>query len=294
VEAGESFAELAREHSQDPRSAPQGGDLGFIGPGDMAAPLDSAARALDPGQVSEPVRSRIGHHLIRLDERRTPTRDDFEARLRRQRGAVAAVEYLTALEERAAPNVRQGAPAIVRQLVSDPEAELAQGGEDTLVSYSGGAVTVDDARRYLRQQAADARRRLAGASDEELVRTVLQPLARREILGAEARRQGLEPSARERAAALDALRQQVRETARQLGLASMPPLDEGGRDAIKQAVRDLLAGMVQDQQPILPLGPIAQVLRNQYPYQIRDDRSLLVERRLEELRSTGGTGADAL
>ncbi|MDH3378513.1 MAG: peptidylprolyl isomerase [Gammaproteobacteria bacterium] len=67
--AGADFAELATQHSQAP-SAPQGGDLGFFGPGKMVPPFEQAAFALAPNEISEVVRTQFGYHIIRLEERR--------------------------------------------------------------------------------------------------------------------------------------------------------------------------------------------------------------------------------
>lgn len=63
------FAELAREHSQD-GSARQGGDLGWANPGRYVPEFEQAMNALKPGEVSEPLVSRFGVHLIQLVERR--------------------------------------------------------------------------------------------------------------------------------------------------------------------------------------------------------------------------------
>ncbi len=68
IAKGESFAELAKAHSQDPGSAQQGGDLGFFGRGMMDPAFESATFALKKGEVSQPVRSAFGFHLIQLDE----------------------------------------------------------------------------------------------------------------------------------------------------------------------------------------------------------------------------------
>jgi peptidyl-prolyl cis-trans isomerase D len=65
---GESFAELAKQHSQDPASAPSGGDLGFFGKGVMDPAFESAVYALKQGEVSEPIRTSFGFHLIKLTE----------------------------------------------------------------------------------------------------------------------------------------------------------------------------------------------------------------------------------
>lgn len=64
--AGEDFAALARELSEDPGSAGEGGDLGFAGPGVYDPDFEDALYALAQDQVSEPVRSEFGWHLIKL------------------------------------------------------------------------------------------------------------------------------------------------------------------------------------------------------------------------------------
>jgi peptidyl-prolyl cis-trans isomerase D len=63
---GEDFAELAKVNSQDPGSAANGGDLGYFGRGVMDPAFEAATFALEPGKISEPVRSNFGFHLIKL------------------------------------------------------------------------------------------------------------------------------------------------------------------------------------------------------------------------------------
>ncbi|MCU7905451.1 MAG: SurA N-terminal domain-containing protein [Candidatus Thiodiazotropha sp. (ex Epidulcina cf. delphinae)] len=66
VRQGESFADIAKARSQDPGSATKGGDLGFFGKGIMDPAFETAVFALQEGEVSEPVRSSFGLHLIKL------------------------------------------------------------------------------------------------------------------------------------------------------------------------------------------------------------------------------------
>jgi peptidyl-prolyl cis-trans isomerase D len=66
IESGADFGKVAKEDSQDPGSAAQGGDLGFIEKGLMDPAFDQAAFALKQGQLSEPVRTRFGYHLIQV------------------------------------------------------------------------------------------------------------------------------------------------------------------------------------------------------------------------------------
>ena len=69
LEAGEDFAELAAVVSDDEGSAARGGDLGFFGRGQMVGPFEEAAFSLAPGELSEPVQTRYGWHLIKVEER---------------------------------------------------------------------------------------------------------------------------------------------------------------------------------------------------------------------------------
>ncbi|MHC1700892.1 MAG: SurA N-terminal domain-containing protein [Humidesulfovibrio sp.] len=66
LKKGASFEALAQKHSQDPGSAPKGGELPWFSQGAMVKPFEDAAMALKPGQVSDPVRTQFGWHLIKL------------------------------------------------------------------------------------------------------------------------------------------------------------------------------------------------------------------------------------
>ncbi len=66
AQAGEDFAKLAKEVSEDTANAAQGGDLGFVGPGDLVAQFEQAAFALKKGEISPaPVRTPFGYHAIK-------------------------------------------------------------------------------------------------------------------------------------------------------------------------------------------------------------------------------------
>jgi len=78
IQNGEEFAVLAKELSQDPGSAEQGGDLGFIEPGMMDISFDKALFALAKDEISEPVRTDFGFHLIKVTELREGSKKSFD------------------------------------------------------------------------------------------------------------------------------------------------------------------------------------------------------------------------
>ena len=79
IEAGEDFAALARQHSQDPGSASDGGDLGFAGVGVYDPQFEEALYALRDGQVSAPVKTEFGWHIIKLLGVQSPEVPSFES-----------------------------------------------------------------------------------------------------------------------------------------------------------------------------------------------------------------------
>ena len=105
IKGGQDFGQLARLHSVD-ASATRGGDLGWIYPGDTVPEFEKAMDGLKVGEVSEPIHSPFGWHLIQVLERRTEEspmeRNRFAARqaLRDRRADEAYIEWLQQLRDR--------------------------------------------------------------------------------------------------------------------------------------------------------------------------------------------------
>ncbi|HKZ95512.1 MAG TPA: peptidylprolyl isomerase [Hyphomicrobiaceae bacterium] len=84
IAGGGDFAQLAKENSQDPGSKDEGGMLGYFGRGQMVPQFERAAFGLKIGELSAPVKSQFGWHLIKLENRRQkppPTFDEVKDRL---------------------------------------------------------------------------------------------------------------------------------------------------------------------------------------------------------------------
>jgi peptidyl-prolyl cis-trans isomerase SurA len=100
------FAELARVHSDD-ASAARGGDLGWLSPGDTVPEFERAMDGLKPGEISEPVQSPFGWHLIQVLERRNQDMSQERVRLmarqalRARKSDEAYQEWVRQLRDRA-------------------------------------------------------------------------------------------------------------------------------------------------------------------------------------------------
>ncbi len=99
LEKGREFSEVAREFSID-GSAQAGGDLGWFGEGVMIPPFEAAVIALEPGEVSDPVETQFGWHVVRLIDRRDAqvpaleeVREDLSEQIQRE-AARSLVEEL--------------------------------------------------------------------------------------------------------------------------------------------------------------------------------------------------------
>jgi len=102
LKGGEDFAKIAKEVSKDPGSGAEGGDLGFFTQDRMVPEFATAAFALKAGEVSAPVKTQFGWHVIKLEERRVrplPAFDQIKDRVAQSLAARAQQDYLTKLRK---------------------------------------------------------------------------------------------------------------------------------------------------------------------------------------------------
>ena len=107
IEGGDDFAELARAHSVDSMSAAQGGDLGWVNPGDLVPEFQRVMDSLEPGATSEPFRTQFGYHVVQVLDRREhdSTEDIKRARareaIRRRKLDEARTDWLRQMRDEA-------------------------------------------------------------------------------------------------------------------------------------------------------------------------------------------------
>ncbi len=111
LRAGEDFAALAAQYSDDTGSGQQGGDLGFFPRGQMVSEFEDVAFSLPIGEISDPVKSQFGYHIIEVLEQQ-PGNPNITAWLQEQKAAAQIVRSLTSAR---LPNL----PVVPTQLLVD-------------------------------------------------------------------------------------------------------------------------------------------------------------------------------
>ncbi|MFB4163735.1 peptidylprolyl isomerase [Alteribacillus sp. JSM 102045] len=109
LENGEDFAELAKEHSTDPGSASEGGELDTFSRGEMVEEFDEAAFSMEPGEISDPVESEFGYHIIEVLEK-NETYEELEAEIEerlKEEQAKSAEEVMQELKEEANIDIKE-------------------------------------------------------------------------------------------------------------------------------------------------------------------------------------------
>lgn len=269
AESGESFAALAREYSDDRGTAEEGGDLGWFERGNMVPPFEEAALATEPGEISDPVESPYGLHVIQVNDREIPRfeeiRREFRARVVNERVAAAESAYVAGVEEPAGVTVRESAHQVVRELARRPQMRLSSRAADrALTEYEGGEVTAGEFQQYLAARPPGFRRQLV-SGDDRRIEVLLRGLTRAELLVNEAEAEGLEATESERDSLRLLARNQVVQAARTLGLWPVDPeAGEPLEDAIHRSVKSVLDEMLKGEQDVLMMGNIGFTLRQNF------------------------------
>ncbi|HEY0020099.1 MAG TPA: peptidylprolyl isomerase [Longimicrobium sp.] len=289
--AGEDFAQLAAQFTEEPQGKERGGDLGWFGRGRMVPQFEEAAFKLQAGQVSPVVETPFGYHVIKVEERRQQAmgenREQFRAQLRGTAQQRAVGAFVDSLKKVATVQVEAGAPAAMKELAAQENLSLrGRAASRSLASYKGGEVTAGEIAELLQSASAQDREGMKEAPEDQ-IKPFLEDQALREFLLLEARNRNFRLST----AAVDSIRTDarsaIREVLRMAGFEGRRfPRGKQGEGAIQEAVRTLMAEAVAGQRPIRPLGKLGYALRNAYGADVNTSSFQKVIDRMKSIRAS--------
>lgn len=300
---GADFATLATRHSGDPGSGSRGGSMGTFGRGEMLAPIDSAVFGLQPGELSGPVETQLGYHVLRLDALAVPELSEigaeFRAQIQRERMGAAEASYIARLDTLADLSLADDALQLTRALIETAPTRLSRGAAARpLLSWTDGVYTAGEFLELARVSPDGFAEGVLAASDQEL-RALLRRAAQQELLVSEARARGLEATEAQLDSVSAEARAAIRSRAEVIGLIPRPAAGDAsagdsataagaGADEIPTAgelVRAALIRIVSGQQEILPLGGVTFLLRETGAWHIHEKRVGATLAHVEELES---------
>jgi len=269
-----NFAQLAKDNSQDPGSARNGGSLGLFPAGQMVPEFEKALVALKPGEISPVIETPYGYHIIRR-----PTFDQIKPQLlQASKGrsvAVAESTYLAKLEQSGKIDVKKGTVSTIRALGNDPDAyrndntvlATSTAGKFTTARLVGWLETLPPQARILDQ--------IRNSPDSMLIQLV-RTFVRNELVlkQADSAKITIDP------AELTQLHTQfvnaVQNAWAQLGVNPQTLADsaKSGGDKEKLAGRridEYFARMIQEQAPFVPVPtPVSNILREKFKNSLND------------------------
>ena len=287
--AGEAFEALAGQYSDDSGSAVQGGDIGFFGRGMLVPSLEEAAFSLAVGEVSAPVLSSFGVHVIKVTDRKAATfegaRSTFRDSLVLGRLQEANSILLAEIDEEGEIEVEAGAVSVMRELATSPRTSFSgRAAGRTLVSYRGGSFSVSDVLLLLNTQQTDLSGQLAVAPDEALYDLLIR-LGQARVLLARAAEAGIAPT-EERLNTLDSLtRIRVRDATDELGLRRIPLLEgETADEALARTNLQLLREISAGTRSVIQMAAIIVALRREADWEILNSSIGATVERIDDLR----------
>jgi hypothetical protein len=176
-----NFAAMATKYNQ-PNAAGPGGDLGVFPPQQMVPEFTQGVLSIKPGEITQPIRSQFGWHIIRrstYDEVKQQFNEQYKREVLMHR---AESSYVSTLEGGANIQVRPGAAGALKAYAADP---LGHANDRSVIATSrAGDLTVADAARWIdgMQNPAELRQRLGSAPDSAIPNFIKHGLVRNALL----------------------------------------------------------------------------------------------------------------
>jgi hypothetical protein len=167
VKGGTPFAQVASQVSQDPGSARDGGFLPPGPRGQFVPQFDSVAWALAPGEMSGPVETPFGIHVIRRPPL-TEVQDRLDAFLRQREVGLLDSLYMDSLAVQRKLKIEKDAPTLMKEAINNPD--KMSGSTKPLAVYDGGKLSVQEFLRWARVLPPQVTGQLKSAPDSMLTR----------------------------------------------------------------------------------------------------------------------------
>src|SRR5437867_4644713 len=263
-----NFASMAKKYSADPGSATRGGDLGAFRREDMVKPFSEAVAALRPGEISQPVETQFGYHIIQR-----PTYKDakaaFDQTFTRTQGQRAESLYVARLDQAANITVRSNAATTAKSVARDLPAHRNDG--DVMATFKGGELTAGRFVNWLESFPEQNRipQQMLQAPDS-IVRQFVKSVARNEVMLKKADSVGIKISDDEKKQLYAEFRNLLTSMWQQLGVDpksladSAKSVPERERLAAARIEKYLDRVMMGQAQPIRLPMPVQTVLTSKF------------------------------
>jgi hypothetical protein len=290
-----NFAEMARKNSGDPGSGPRGGDLGVFQRGQMVPAFEQALLALKPGEISPPVRTQFGWHLIFR-----PSYDDVKDQVARAASSkvVQSAEslYVAQLDSSARVKMAPAAASTVRAVAKDPE--LHRSDRSLIASYSAGDFTAARLAKWMEIFPPQARSQLQAAPDSQIP-VIVRSIVRNELVIRQADSAKVTLDSAETNGIRRGYEQVITNAWTQLGVDPKTLADSGRTPAVRERlaaarVEEYLDRLLSMSARYVDVpSPVNAALRSRYDAQINDagvDRAFA---RASEIRKSADSARSA-
>ena len=270
VKGGAPFAQVASQMSQDPGSARDGGFLPPGPKGQFVPQFDSVAWALAPGEMTGPVETPFGIHVIRRPPL-TEVQDRFDAYLRQHEVGVLDSLYMDSLAVQRKLKIENDAPALMKDAINNPDKNSKS--TKPLATYAGGKLTVQEFLRWARVLPPQVTGQLKTAPDSMLTRFA-RILSTNILLINQADSAGVKPTAEQWAEMQQQFQAQIDTVKSHMDLAAAVDSAASQGERVKVAERKVDAYMDQvltGAKRYIPLpASLSTVLRDRAKVELSD------------------------
>lgn len=277
-----NFADMARRYSGD-GSAQQGGDLGVFPAGMMVPEFGRAVAALKPGEISQPVLTQFGYHIIMRTPFAALDKDQYAQLAAQQKGVAAESTFKAKVEDAARVNVRPDAAKTVKAVAEDPEGHRKD--KAVLATWNnGGQFTAGRLAEWI--QAAPPQQQMRqqiAAMPDSMAPQVVRQFVFFDLLLEKADSAKIQVDSAEARELHQAFTGAVTSAWSGLGVSPSALSDSAQSQADRgrlaaARVNEYFSKLVQNEVPFVQVPPpIENVLRDKYSYKVNDaglDRAL--------------------